>query len=46
LALNGEQGAVAVLKTFKRELDLAMALAGCKDIKSITRDLISEHRKK
>jgi 4-hydroxymandelate oxidase len=40
LAWNGEAGATFVLETLRRELDLAMALAGCPAISSITRDLI------
>ncbi len=40
LALDGEAGALAVLKALKREIDLAMALAGCPDVASITRDLV------
>lgn len=40
LALEGEAGALAVLEALKREIDLAMALAGCPDVASITRDLV------
>ncbi len=40
LAWNGEAGATFVLETLRRELDLAMALAGCPTIASITRDLV------
>lgn len=40
LAWNGEAGATFVLETLRREFDLAMALAGCPSIASITRDLI------
>lgn len=40
LALAGEQGATAVLETLRRELDLAMALAGCPTIASIGPDLL------
>jgi len=39
LAWNGEAGATFVLETLRREFDLAMALAGCPTIDSITRDL-------
>jgi len=39
LALEAEPGARSVLEAFKSELDLAMALAGCADLASITRDL-------
>ncbi len=40
LASNGWQGALSVLNTLSFELDLAMALSGCPDIQSITRDLV------
>jgi len=40
LAHDGERGARFVLDTLARELDLAMALAGCPTLASITRDLI------
>jgi 4-hydroxymandelate oxidase len=40
LAHDGERGAHAVLETLARELDLAMALAGCPSLASITRDLV------
>jgi 4-hydroxymandelate oxidase len=41
LASGGEQGVGKVLEILRQELDLAMALAGCPDLKSITRDLVS-----
>ncbi len=41
LAWDGERGARFVLETLRRELDLAMALAGCPSLESVTRDLIS-----
>ena len=41
LANGGEQGVRKVLEMLRQELDLAMALAGCPDLKSITRDLVS-----
>lgn len=40
LALEGENGALSVLEALKREFELAMLLAGCQDIASISRDLI------
>ena len=40
LAHDGENGARAVLEMLARELDLAMALAGCPTLESITRDLV------
>jgi 4-hydroxymandelate oxidase len=46
LAAEGEVGVTHVLESFRRELDLAMALAGCKTLADVTRDLVdpSEHR--
>lgn len=41
LALGGEDGAHAVLSAMAREVDLAMALTGCPDVASITRDLVT-----
>ncbi len=41
LAANGQQGVEQVFGLLKQELDLAMALAGCPDLKSITKDLVS-----
>ena len=41
LASGGEPGVRKVLELLRQELDLAMALAGCPDLKSITRDLVS-----
>jgi 4-hydroxymandelate oxidase len=40
LAAGGQQGVAAALGILRRELDLAMALCGCPDIASITRDLV------
>ena len=40
LACDGEAGARFVLETLRRELDLAMALAGCPTLDSITPDLV------
>jgi 4-hydroxymandelate oxidase len=42
LAWDGESGARFVLDTLRREFDLAMALAGCPTLASITRDLIAD----
>ena len=41
LACGGEEGVGRVLEMLRQELDLAMALAGCPDLKSITLDLVS-----
>jgi 4-hydroxymandelate oxidase len=40
LAAAGRAGVAAALGVLRRELDLAMALCGCSDIASITRDLV------
>jgi isopentenyl diphosphate isomerase/L-lactate dehydrogenase-like FMN-dependent dehydrogenase len=40
LALGGQQGVERVLDTLRRELDLAMALAGCASVGEVTRDLL------
>jgi len=40
LAHDGEAGVRFVLDTLRHELDLAMALAGCPTLESITRDLV------
>jgi 4-hydroxymandelate oxidase len=40
LAAAGRAGVGAALATLRRELDLAMALCGCPDIASVTRDLV------
>jgi 4-hydroxymandelate oxidase len=41
LAAGGQQGVECALGLLRQELDLAMALAGCPDLKAITRDLIT-----
>jgi 4-hydroxymandelate oxidase len=40
LAVDGSAGVAGALGIVRRELDLAMALCGCPDLASITRDLI------
>jgi 4-hydroxymandelate oxidase len=40
LAIGGEEGVLAVLETMRRELDLAMALCGCRSLDEITPDLV------
>lgn len=42
LAVGGEQGVHDVLQLLYNEVDLAMALAGCRSIADITSDLIAE----
>ncbi|MGE5183895.1 MAG: alpha-hydroxy acid oxidase [Acidobacteriota bacterium] len=41
LAAAGRAGVAAALAVLRRELDLAMALCGCPDVASITRDLVA-----
>lgn len=41
LAAGGQPGVECALGLLREELDLAMALAGCPDLKAITRDLIT-----
>ncbi len=41
LVVEGEQGVGDVLALLRDELDLAMALAGCRSIEEITPDLLS-----
>jgi 4-hydroxymandelate oxidase len=40
LAHDGEAGVSLVLEMLRRELDLAMALAGCPSLEAVTRDLV------
>jgi 4-hydroxymandelate oxidase len=40
LAADGSAGVAGALGIVRRELDLAMALCGCPDLASITRDLL------
>ena len=40
LAIDGSAGVAGALAIVRRELDLAMALCGCPDLASITRDLL------
>ncbi len=40
LAYNGENGVTDVMNILKKELDLAMALCGCADLKKISKDII------
>ena len=41
LAAGGREGVAAALGLLRGELDLAMALCGCPDVASITRDLVA-----
>ena len=41
LAADGRAGVAGVLEMLRRELDLAMALCGCADVASMTRDLVA-----
>ena len=40
LAAAGRAGVTTALEVLRREMDLAMALCGCPDVASITRDLV------
>jgi 4-hydroxymandelate oxidase len=40
LAVDGQQGVQLALSLLRQELDLAMAMAGCLNLKSITKDLL------
>ena len=40
LAAGGREGVALALGILRRELDLAMALCGCPDVASMTRDLV------
>jgi len=40
LALDGQSGVEHVLELLRREIDLAMALAGCSSVADVTRDLV------
>ena len=42
LACGGEHGARQVLEILRDELDLSMALCGCRSVAEITRDLVVE----
>ncbi len=41
LAVNGEDGVVHAMTLLRDEIDLAMALCGCRDVTEMTRDLIA-----
>jgi isopentenyl diphosphate isomerase/L-lactate dehydrogenase-like FMN-dependent dehydrogenase len=41
LAAGGREGVGMALGLLRRELDLAMALCGCADVRAITRDLVA-----
>jgi len=41
LAAGGQEGVETALSLLRQELDLAMALAGCPSLKTITRDLLT-----
>ena len=40
LAMDGQDGVATVLRILREELDCAMALCGCRDLPSISRDLV------
>lgn len=40
LSQGGEQGARQILEIFRRELDLAFALTGCRSVKDVKKDMV------
>ncbi|XP_076659754.1 hydroxyacid oxidase [Halictus rubicundus] len=40
LSHSGEQGARNVLEIFRKEIDVAFALTGCRSVKEVTRDMV------
>lgn len=43
LALDGQKGVERILELLRRELELAMVLAGCSSLKDISKDLIMQY---
>jgi isopentenyl diphosphate isomerase/L-lactate dehydrogenase-like FMN-dependent dehydrogenase len=43
LALDGQKGVERILELLKRELELAMVLAGCSSLQDIRKDLVMEY---
>ncbi|KAL0022457.1 hypothetical protein WJX79_003021 [Trebouxia sp. C0005] len=43
LALDGQKGVERILELLKRELELAMVLAGCSSLQDISKDLVMEY---
>jgi len=41
LAVNGEDGVTSALSLLREEIDLAMALSGCRNVAEVTRDLVA-----
>lgn len=41
LSVNGQAGIEDIFDIFKRELDIAMALSGCKTVKEVTKNLVA-----
>jgi isopentenyl diphosphate isomerase/L-lactate dehydrogenase-like FMN-dependent dehydrogenase len=41
LAVNGEEGVLAVLQHIRGEFDNAIAIAGVRSVEEITRDLVA-----
>jgi isopentenyl diphosphate isomerase/L-lactate dehydrogenase-like FMN-dependent dehydrogenase len=41
LAIAGQQGVEEVIRNFKADFDLTMALAGCRSVAEITRDTLA-----
>lgn len=43
LAIDGQEGVERVLSLLRRELELAMVLAGCSSLKDVSKDLIMHY---
>ena len=43
LAIDGQQGVERILELLRRELELAMVLAGCASLKDVSKDLIMSY---
>ena len=43
LALDGQQGVEKILDLLRRELELAMVLAGCSSLQDVSKDLLMQY---
>lgn len=43
LALDGQRGVERILDLLRRELELAMVLAGCSTLKDVSKDLVMQY---
>jgi len=44
LAASGEKGVTQVLSMLRNELELAMALCGCRSVAEVSRELVQPYR--